>query len=304
MTLSEIELHIENIKSNSSLFHEKNFDARIDAIDFLEFHILDQINTLRNTEPDQDRLAELYRHAEKIKSQLEEIDNRLFSRLQQEIKQKKCRGNAFETIVKEYVNFENNKGQDEEGYDNLDIFINRLLSLQNIPEQSRPLEPEMVFYQKTPARIIFELAKNAGFTKDDVFFDIGSGLGQVTMLMNLLTGVQTVGVEFDPAFCKYSKECAAMIGLQDVAFINADAREANYSAGTVFFMYTPFRGKMLEDVLDVLRKESLKRKIRIVTYGPCTPEVAAQDWLHSVSGSVHTLRHAEFISATHQQGMR
>ena len=280
MTVTEIDSYIQTTANNRLLYDEKNFDARTDAIDFLEFHILDQIDILRKVEPDQFRLIELHQRAEKLKFQLEEIDNKLFQKLQQEIKQKRYDGKAFERLVKEYVNFENNKPLDEEGYDNLDIFINRLLTLQNMPEQSRQLEPEMVFYQKTPARVVFELVKNAGFKKDDVFFDIGSGLGQVVMLVNLLAGIRTAGVEFDPAFCKYSEECATMLGLQDVDFINADARGVDYSVGTVFFMYTPFKGKMLQDVLEILRKESLKREIRIITYGPCTSEVAAQDWLH------------------------
>ena len=280
MSLSQIELLIENIANNALLLAAKSFDARIDAIDFLEFHILGQIDALRKIEPDKDRLKELYNEAEKVKAQLEEIDNQLFRRLEQETKQERYNGKRFEELVREYVSPRNNKPLDQEGYDNLDIFINRLLALQDIPEQSKPLQPEMVFYQKTPARVVFEMIKTAGFKKDDVFFDIGSGWGQVVMLVNLLVGNGSAGVEFDPAFCKYSEECAAMLGLQDVAFINCDAREADYSSGTIFFMYTPFRGKMLQEVLEILRKESLKREIRIITYGPCTMEVAALEWLY------------------------
>lgn len=302
MTLSAIKSHIQAIAENQLVHREKNFDARTNAIDFLEFHILDQIDVLRKVEPDQDRFAELHYQAEKAKSKLEEIDNKLFQKLQQEIKQRKHTAKDLEALVKEYVSFENNKELDEEGNDNLDIFINRLLSLHYMPEQCRPLEPEMVFYQKTPTRIVFELVRNAGFTKDDVFFDIGSGLGQVAILVNLLAGVQTAGIEFDPAFCEYSKECTAALGLQGISFINVDAREADYSSGTVFFMYTPFRGKMLEDVLGLLRKESLKREIRIITYGPCTPEVAAQDWLYLISPK--NQGHTQFISTFHQKGMR
>jgi hypothetical protein len=295
MRFPDIESNIQAIANSTSLYDEKNFDARTDAIDFLEFHILDQIDALRKVESDQDRLAEFHHQAKEIKCQLEEIDTKLFQRLPQEIKEKKYTSKMFEALVGEYVS---SKNQEEEGYDILDIFINRLLAVRDMPEQSKPLEPEMVFYQKTPARIIFELVKDTGFAEDDVFFDIGSGLGQVVMLVNLLAGIRAVGVEFDPAFCKYSEECAAMLGLQDVAFINADASETDYSNGTVFFMYTPFRGKMLEDVLDALRKESLKRKIRIITYGPCTAEVAKQNWLLQVSPK--TQRHAEFISAPHR----
>jgi hypothetical protein len=304
MTFSAIEAYIESAKNNSLLYDENNFDARTDAIDFLEFHILHQIDALRNTELEDDKLTEVHHQAQKVKSRLEEIDNKLFQRLQQEIKQGKYSGKAFEALVAEYVNFESCRSE-EEGYDNLDIFINRLLAFQDMPEQSRPLEPEMVFYQKTPARVIFELVKKAGFTKDDVFFDIGSGWGQVVMLVNLLAGIRNIGVEFDPAFCKYSEECAAMLGLQDVAFINADARDADYSAGTVFFMYTPFRGKMLQDVLRALRQKSLKREIRIITYGPCTLDIAGQDWLRLISGyKSKTTRYAEFISGPHHKSMR
>jgi hypothetical protein len=64
-----------------------------------------------------------------------------------------------------------------------------------------------------------------------------------------------------------------------VSYINADARKADYSEGTVFFMFTPFRGEILQEVLELLRKESLLRKIKIITYGPCTAQVALQSWL-------------------------
>jgi hypothetical protein len=50
-------------------------------------------------------------------------------------------------------------------------------------------------------------------------------------------------------------------------------------------MYTPFKGKMLLDVLKLLGKESLRRKIKLIAYGPFTPEVATQNWLNSDYGA-------------------
>jgi len=108
---------------------------------------------------------------------------------------------------------------------------------------------------------------------------LGSGLGQVAIVVNLLTGAKTIGVEFEPAFCDYAKDCADAFNLSGVTFINVDARKADYSEGTIFFMYTPFRGEMLQEVLAILKKESLSRKIKIITYGPCTADVALQSWL-------------------------
>ena len=158
-----------------------------------------------------------------------------------------------------------------------------------MPEQSKELEPEMVFYQKTPVRIIFELAGKCNFASSDVFFDLGSGLGQVPMLVNLLTGIKSIGIEFEPAFCEYSMNCAKELGLSDVHFINTDARKADYSGGNVFFMYTPFEGDMLKEVLEMLLKESLERGIRIITYGPCSSVVATESWLipESDTGSIN-----------------
>jgi hypothetical protein len=58
-----------------------------------------------------------------------------------------------------------------------------------------------------------------------------------------------------------------------VDFINTDARYADYSLGIIFFMYTPFEGKMLQDVLQNLNDEAKKRKIRIFTYGSVRPKL-------------------------------
>ena len=44
-------------------------------------------------------------------------------------------------------------------------------------------------------------------------------------------------------------------------------------------MYTPFRGRILQDVLAKLRGESQSRRIRLFTYGPCTSHISEQSWL-------------------------
>jgi hypothetical protein len=272
------------IERDSSLYEEKNFDQRIEAIDFIGFPIIDQIEALLGKTTKPDKLLLLKDRAEKIKSELERIDTRLFQKLQENIRKGGYTGKEFRNLVKKHIDFnlDDNGHQQEPGYDNLDIFINGLLSPpQAIPEQTKDLEPEMVFYQKTPARIIFELVEKCNFTKEDVFYDLGSGLGQVALLVNLLSGVTTKGVEFEPAFCDYSRGCATKLNLSNITFINVDARQADYSDGTIFFMYTPFNGAILQEVLEVLRKESMLKKITIITYGPCTAEVASQSWLDS-----------------------
>jgi hypothetical protein len=90
-------------------------------------------------------------------------------------------------------------------------------------------------------------------------------------------------VEVEPAFCEYARACAAALRLTQVEFMNADARRADYAEGTIFFMYTPFEGSMLLEVLERLRERSRSTPIRLATYGACTAIVAQQDWLSAPS---------------------
>jgi hypothetical protein len=64
-----------------------------------------------------------------------------------------------------------------------------------------------------------------------------------------------------------------------VTFRNVDARAADYTDGTVFFLYTPFTGRLLQAVLARLEAEARTRPITIATYGACTSDVAQQPWL-------------------------
>jgi hypothetical protein len=114
------------------------------------------------------------------------------------------------------------------------------------------------------------------------FCHLGSGLGQVPILVNLLSGITVKGIEFEPAYCHYVREGAADLNLSRVEFINVDACKADYSDGTVFYLYTPFTGSLLQELLEKLRGESRRRRIRLFTYGPCTPEVYQQSWLKGV----------------------
>ena len=215
--------------------------------------------------------------AESLRQELEGLNDSLFQGLREGIRTGAVPD--FQALLREYV--EPQKGRDEAGYEDLDAFVNGLLCAEPIPGESKTLEPEMVFYQKTPARVVVELVEKAGFTERDVFYDLGSGLGQIPLLVNLLSGVTAKGVEREPAYVRYSEQSAKSLGLAKVSFVEADVREADLSDGTVFFLYTPFTGRMLEDVLDKLRKLSTHREIRVFTYGPCTLDVARQPWLRA-----------------------
>jgi SAM-dependent methyltransferase len=221
-----------------------------------------------------------------LKRSLENIDSNLFKRLREHIREGKYTGAAFTPMIYQYTGYAVGDGKpDKIGYDNLDVFINALLDDHPVPEETNEREPEMVFYQKTPARLVFQLAAVAQLKPGDIFYDIGSGLGQVTILMHLISGAECRGVEYEPAYHAYAQACAAQLNLTHVQFINADARQADFSDGTVFFLYTPFMGVLLQQVLDLLQQQAQKRPIRLFTYGPCSTLMARQSWLYCVSGN-------------------
>ena len=299
MTISAIRSYIGTIEGDASLFDEKNFDRRIEVLDFIGFQVMDQIEEhLQNTDHPESLIL-LRSRAEKLRDELQEIDNKLFQKLLARISTEALTGKKFKDLITEYVDpgSDHPRHQEETGYDNLDIFINGISLFRPMPEQTKILEPDMVGYQKTPARLVFELVESVHFRQEDVFFDLGSGLGQVAILINLLSGITVKGIDVEPAFCDYARDCAADLNLSNVTFIDVDARKADYSEGTIFFMYTPFKGEIMEDVLEILRKEALMRKIKIITFGPCTAQVALQSWLDfAAPGDSHTYKIGVFSS--------
>jgi hypothetical protein len=294
----EILSDIDIIVKNEKLFVEKNFILRTQAIDDIEFHVIDRVQFVAESADSVDQLNNVKQYAEKIRSQLEEVNTKMFQKLRAQISLGGYRGKVLMNLMNEYLGQpQDSVLQHETGYDHLDLFLNGLLTDRNLPAETKERETGMIYYQKTPARIIFELIKKAAFQPGDVFYDLGSGLGQVVILVNLFTAVVSKGVEFEPAYCNYAKASAADLDLSLVDFINADARYADYASGTVFFMYTPFAGEMFRDVLCKLYAEAKKRKIRIFSYGSSTSEMASQHWLRQVNEIQNGLVElAEFVS--------
>jgi hypothetical protein len=169
--------------------------------------------------------------------------------------------------------------KDRPEYDDLDDFVNRWLGGRKMPVPTLELATEMVEFYKTPANVVVELVERVGFGPGDVFVDLGAGLGQVVMLVHLLTGVRALGIEIEPAYCAYARRCANRLGLAGVSFVAADARVADLSAGTVFFLFTPFKGIMFSEVMERVRAVASSRAIRVVGYGPCSAEIARLGWL-------------------------
>lgn len=231
--------------------------------------VLDRLETCFPAYPD----PATARRVEALRARFEAVDRRLAAGLRADLRA----GRGRERLLRLAATSGAVRG---DHYDHLDDLVAGLLQLEAPAAVPEP-QAEMVFYQPTPARHVFDLVARSALGAGDVFVDLGSGLGHVPMLVGLCTDARATGIEWQPAYVERARAAAAALQLQRVVFVQQDARAADLSTGTVFYLYTPFTGSILRAVLDALRVEAGKRPIRVCSYGPCTHVLAREPWLAS-----------------------
>ncbi|GGA27173.1 methyltransferase domain-containing protein [Dyella nitratireducens] len=209
---------------------------------------------------------------EALMLELETINQHLYQSVREDIRQ----GRGAASLL-QWATTMPHDGE-EESYDPLDALVSGVLDLAE-PGDVPALEAEMVFYQPTPARHIFDFIARASIDEHDTVIDLGSGLGHVTLLTAICTPARCLGIEWQRAYVATAKQCAQALNLRNATFIAQDVRQAQLSEGTVFYLYTPFTGTMLRTVLNMLEREAKSRAIRLCTLGPCTEVIGREPWL-------------------------
>lgn len=286
--MGTVESLIEELERDTLLDKPDRLRKRIEALDQLDAWLIPGENA-RLMEPG------IYRRAKAICGTLEGVNARLYSAIHSEI-QRGAGSNIFSPYLSEPGS---DSGSEEildwEGYDYLDELIQGVMQLQEPAAEATQLQTEMVAYQPTPARHLFDLIGRTALNEQDVLMDLGSGLGHVPLLTAICTDARSIGIELQPAYVDCARQCAQSLNLNRVTFLQQDVRAADLSEGTVFYLHTPFTGTILRAVLDSLRQEAASRKIRICTFGPCAPTVAEESWLEA-DGAVETNRITVFSS--------
>jgi hypothetical protein len=262
------------LEANSFLFHPAQLRERLIALDDLDtgFGGFDSEDFTRCTD------SRIHKRAKVLRTRLEAANAELYQSVRSDI----VRGGRPHALLQW---LQNSAGQNESqvpsglGFDCRDELLSGVLQLREPSEPNLQLSPEMVFYQPTPVRHILYMIAATALAEDDFFVDVGSGLGHVSILVSMVTGAQSLGIEVQASYVASARGCAQSLHLSRVRFIAQDAREADLSRGTVFYLYSPFNGSILTDVLSALRMESTRRAIKICSLGACTRTVANQTWL-------------------------
>ena len=124
---------------------------------------------------------------------------------------------------------------------------------------------------------------------EDVFVDIGAGMGRIVLLAAELPFRKVMGVEFSEKLTDLGRNNlrAALPGLKckDVEMILADATQWKVPHdATVLFFFNPFDGEVLAKVCENIRQSLAEapRKLTIVYVRPdkfFEKEIAWQEWL-------------------------
>ncbi len=165
-----------------------------------------------------------------------------------------------------------------------DHFVEEVLGIAYPPLGEPELEPGLVAYRPSGYDEIVHALDVTRLDPTDHFLDIGSGTGKVVLLAALLCGATSVGIELDPALIVLGSTSARALGLANVRFVQGDARDAPLGDADVVFLYLPFTGTVLAQVMQRL----LERRRRFVCAGaldlPRYPQLveasSPRSWLH------------------------
>jgi SAM-dependent methyltransferase len=158
-----------------------------------------------------------------------------------------------------------------------DVWVDEVLGLAGVegaeldalPADVGALPRGAVPYLPCGVDAILHAVRDAPVTRNDVFVDLGAGLGRVAMLVHLLTGARAIGVELQQPLVARAREAAAALGMRthDVDVRLGDAAVTPVPEGDVFFSYASFSPGVLRAVLRHLEANAATKRIVLCAVG-------------------------------------
>lgn len=118
------------------------------------------------------------------------------------------------------------------------------------------------------------------------FVDVGAGMGRAVLMATEYPFKTVVGIELSPGLHQIALENIErahdlQTRCRDVRLVRADARRARFPGGDlVVFLYNPFDGDALDDVLDRLAERRAGGRVWLLYHTPVHAErIAAREYV-------------------------
>ena len=159
-----------------------------------------------------------------------------------------------------------------------DAWVDSLLCLEEIPSDGPDLPAGCVPYLPCSVDTLVRVVELAQVSSRDVFVDIGGGLGRAAAIVHLLTGAGAIGIEVQSELAREARAMASGLAADRVRTIHGDAGSLTryMMNATIFFLYCPFSGERLRQVLSDIEDIARTRELRVCSVDLPIP---SQAWL-------------------------
>jgi SAM-dependent methyltransferase len=134
------------------------------------------------------------------------------------------------------------------------------------PGTELPPGPDLIGHHPSAVDAVLRFLREAPVSASDTFVDLGAGDGRTLLLARIATGARALGIELQAPLVARGRAAARRLGVE-VELVHGDARSGPIEDGTAFFMFTPFVGAALRDVLARLEVIARRRPIVVGALG-------------------------------------
>jgi hypothetical protein len=145
-------------------------------------------------------------------------------------------------------------------------------------------------YTPTPYSDILKLLKMIDIGQNDVFVDLGAGLGRAVFAASYLGARRSIGVEIVPGLCSgaESNRVRSALASRDIQFVCGNAQNYDHHDTTVIFMFHPFgietTRKVLQNIEARRADKATPPPFRVIYMNPVYDELFEQcGWLERIA---------------------
>jgi len=115
-------------------------------------------------------------------------------------------------------------------------FLKSPVRMARLTEQEMDLPCYCLTYGETPYSTAISIFNMINVKDNDVFFDLGSGTGNITLFVNIYFRIKSTGIDLVPYFIEKGNIIAEEMRLEHVRFIKGNFLEEDLSEGTIFYI--------------------------------------------------------------------